>query len=546
MAGARLGSRSLAVLLLAALGAAVLVLALVLIEGDDESPASPALSLGPTYTEAVVGTWRQINPLLAETDVDRDLVSLIFRGLVTLGPDGTVQPGLADLPEIDESGLTLTFRLRDGLRWSDGHELSSADVAFTVGILQSPEFRGDPFLAEAWTGVQVDTPDGRTVVLTLPDANSPFVARFATVGILPRHVLDQSSGDAVSEGEFAVAPVGAGPYRLMELSSEEARLVANPYFSGGVPNIVELRLRFFSDQAAALEALAADEVDGFLTLSPPGPETLAELTAAGGPREYSIQGSLAVVLYLNNDNYLLEEPDVRRAIALAINRDALPWGPAPPGATKSASPVAPGSWAYVSEFDASGWIPETAGALLEEEDWVISGTSGVLTREGSEFRITIRTDDDPQHMALAASIAAQLDEVGIRASVASTAATVLVRDFLQDRKYDSAIVTWDQGADPDPYDAWHSSQLGSAGLNIANFADPVTDELIALGRTHSQLAVRLDAYRQIQARWNEMTPSVILGYPRVSYLLDPGIAPSLPDILFTRAQRFAAIEDWRR
>ncbi len=546
MAGIRLGPRLFAALILAALGATVVVLALVLTTTEDDQRSAPALSLGPTYTEAVLGTWRQVNPLLAETEVDRDLVALIFRGLVTTGADGSVQPGLAELPTFDEPGLTLTFRLRDGLRWSDGHTLDSADVSFTIRQLQSPEFRGDPLLAEAWSGVTVETPDGRTVILTLPDPNAPFLARFATVGILPQHLLDQSSGDALSDQEFGVAPVGAGPYRLVELGTKEARLVANPYYRGATPGIVEIRLRFFSDQGDALEALAAGEVDGFMTITSLDQETLASLTDDGRIQALALQGSSAVVLYLNNDNYLLETPDVRRAIALAIDRGTLPWGPATPGATISASPVAPGSWAYVEEFDAAAWIPATATQLLEDQGWVTSGTSGVLTREGSEFRMTIRTDDDPQNMALAAAVAAQLDEVGIRSTVASTAETVLFRDFLQDRKYDSAIVTWDQGVDPDPYDGWHSSQLGSAGLNIANFADPVTDELIALGRTHNQPAVRLDAYRQIQARWNEMMPSIVLGYPRVTYLISSEVTPSLPAILVTRSQRLAAIEAWRR
>ena len=109
-------------------------------------------------------------------------------------------------------------------------------------------------------------------------------------------------------------------------------------------------------------------------------------------------------------------------------------------------------------------------------------------------------------------MADRIQALGIKATVVSTPFTVLLRDFLQERKYEAAIISWDQGPDPDPYDGWHSSQMGSAGLNLANFADAVADELIGLGRTRYDVAVRADAYRQFQDRWQELMPSIVLGY----------------------------------
>jgi peptide/nickel transport system substrate-binding protein len=130
--------------------------------------------------------------------------------------------------------------------------------------------------------------------------------------------------------------------------------------------------------------------------------------------------------------------------------------------------------------------------------------------------------------------------------VASTTFSVLRRDFLQERKYDAAVAGWDQGSDPDPYFGWHSSQMGTAGLNLANFADIVADSLIAQGRTTHDPEVRKEAYRQFQEVWTELEPSVVLAYPRYIYV-HPESMEGVPEgAIFAAPLRFADVHLWRR
>jgi peptide/nickel transport system substrate-binding protein len=209
------------------------------------------------------------------------------------------------------------------------------------------------------------------------------------------------------------------------------------------------------------------------------------------------------------------------------------------------SAIPPGSWAHAKEYDRTEQDLPTAKRLLEEAGWLPHPTSRILIREGQEFRFTIRTDNDPQRLAAANEIARELEALGIRANVASTTFSVLLRDFLQERKYDAAIAGWDQGPDPDPYSSWHSSQMGAAGLNIGNFADPVVDELISFGRTRTDLEVRKDAYRQFQEKWEELVPGVVLAYPRYTYIRRSSFDGELPAVLTTPSHRFADIHRWK-
>jgi len=540
------GSRAfpLALVLLVAAGASIAAIALR--GGRDDGGILPRLT---EYAEAVPGTWQRINPIYASLNApDEALAELVFSGLVRLAPDGHVEPDLAEsLPSVSADGRTYTFRLRPGLKWHDGQPVTSYDVAFTIRQITAPGFRGDPLLAEAWQSIRVETPDERTVVIELEAPSAPFLARYATLGILPEHLLRGLTADQLYDAPFNAAPVGTGPYRLVSLSSAEAVLEANPDYHLGRPHIGRIRLVFVSDAAAGVRLFQSGSVDGVL-LRDPLPESLrVQLERMSGVRILTPQRAAYLVLYLNNAQAnTFADLRVRQAISLALDRDAIVadvfGGAAPP----SASPIPPGSWAYVPELDRHARDLERAQELLAAAGWRPHPTTGSLVKEGAEFRITIRTDNDPVRIAVAEAIARQLDEIGIRATVASTTFAVLRRDFLQQRRYEAALAGWHQGADPDPYFAWHSTQMGTAGLNIANFSDAVVDRLIETARTSLDGNIRTDMYRQLQEVWQEGVPSAIICYPRYTYLIRSGIDAKVPDLLAAPSERFAFISEWSR
>ncbi len=506
------------------------------------------LTPGDTYVEGVAGSWQRVNPLFSTTnEVDQDLVSLVFSGLLRVGPDGQLEPDLAAaLPGISEDGRTYTFRLRPGLSWQDGVALTSRDVAFTISRLTEPDFKGDPPLAEPWSGVEVETPDASTVVFRLRQASAPFLARNGTIGILPEHLLGAAGGAALFESPFNTAPIGSGPYRLQSLDTREATLAANERYHFGKPAIATLRIRFYPDYQAAIRGLATAEVNGLLVRETLSDAQALELGRIKGVKVDQFQRAAYILLYLNNDQAMFQPAGVRRAISLALERRAIVDSALARVATASASAIAPGTWAYEEEYDATASNVAEARKLLEVAGWKANPSTGILTKEGQEFRFTIRTDNDPLRVAVAGEVAKQLEALGIRATVASTTFSVLRRDFLQERKYDAAVAGWDQGADPDPYFGWHSSQLGTAGLNIANFGDVVVDELIARARTTNDSEVRKELYRQFQEKWEELTPSVVVAYPRYLYVHSDGLKGLLDGVLSTPSQRFYDVHTWTK
>lgn len=513
------------------------------VSGDD----APVIQQGTSYTEALVGTWERVNPLFAsENPVDADLSALVFSGLVRIGPDGLPVPDLAELPEITEGGRTYTFTIREGATWHDGEPFTSDDVLFTIGAITAVGFRGPPELASLWSTIEVTAPDERTVVMRLPEANAPFLARYAIIGMLPEHLLQGVSPQDLYNASFNAAPVGTGPYRLTSLSTAEARLAANPDYHLESPQIAELRLRFYPEYGMALRALSSGDVEGLFFRDVPTTGQSDQLEALDGVAVEKVPRSAYLPLYLNNGaTDLFGDARVRRAISLAIDREAIVETAYGEDASPSASPISPHSWAYAEQYDQREVDLEQARALLDDAGWLAAATTGTRVRLGAEFRFVIRVDDDPARVQAAQMIVEQLDPLGIRASVASTTFAVLRRDFLQERRYQAAIAGWDQGPDPDPYFGWHSSQMGSAGANIANFSDAVADRLILEGRVNSDVEWRQEVYSQFQEVWSSTAPSIVLAYPNYTYVHTNGVDVQLPGMLNAPWERFSFVHEWR-
>ncbi|MDP9482182.1 MAG: ABC transporter substrate-binding protein [Chloroflexota bacterium] len=187
------------------------------------SPTAGASAPAPAvYREGTIGRPSSINPLTARTQADRDLLALVFSGLVALGPDGTYRPDLASGWTVDPKGKTWTFTIRPDARWQDGEPVTSNDVVYTVDVLKSPGYAGP--LGASWREVSVTAVDARTVTFELTTPIGGFL-QAATIGLLPAHLLSETPIETLADDPFSVQPVGAGPFVLTSWNAELATLI---------------------------------------------------------------------------------------------------------------------------------------------------------------------------------------------------------------------------------------------------------------------------------------------------------------------------------
>ncbi|OGO50767.1 MAG: hypothetical protein A2148_03480 [Chloroflexi bacterium RBG_16_68_14] len=498
---------------------------------------------GGSYVEGVAGSPSRINPLFAHfNEVDRDLTSLIFSGLVRLGANGGVEPDLAELPKVTPDGRTYIFELRRGLFWHDGEPLDAGDVLFTIAAIQDPDFEGDPVLADLFRDVEVTASDDRTVVMTLPEPFAPFLARGATVGILPEHLLGNLDAAGLFEAPFNERPVGSGPFRPAALTPTAAVLRPFEAYHQSRPFLDRLELRFFRDDAALLNALLNEEVDGALFRPGLDPEEIALIDGDARWVRRSLHGTTYSLVYLNPEVPAFQDSSVRRALQHSLDRATLIEEVLDGQALPLDSPIVPDLWAYVGSPDGYAYDPARAVAFLDTFGWVLEGD--VRVKEGVPFRFSLAVSDDPVQVLVAQEIARQWGELGIQVELQVSGASQFVEGVLLPREFEAALVTVDPGPDPDPYPLWHSTQAFGEGRNLASFSDPEVDQLLENGRQVASVAERAEDYRSFQEIFARELPAVLLSTPTYQYVVRSDLQGLSPGLLVSLSARFEDVHLW--
>lgn len=167
----------------------------------------------------------KLNPLLAGfNQADRDITALIFEGLMKTDAYGNAVPSLAaSQPRVSNDGLTYVFTLRQDVRWHDGEPFTSADVVFTVRLMQAEDFSGAPDLRNFWQTVEVDALDAQTVRFKLAQPLATF-PDYLRIGILPEHALRGVTGRTLATHPFNLNPIGTGAYQFDRLLGDGTRL----------------------------------------------------------------------------------------------------------------------------------------------------------------------------------------------------------------------------------------------------------------------------------------------------------------------------------
>lgn len=498
---------------------------------------------GGIYIEGLVGAPQYVNPLLAGYNpVDRDLVALIFNGLTRMGSQGEVEPDLASSWTVSPDGLLYTFRLRQDVRWSDGDRFDAADVAFTIGLLQEPDFRDAPQIAELWRTVTVQQVDAYTIQFRLREPLPPFLD-YTTIGILPEHVLRGVPARILRSHLFNARPIGTGPFLLTDISPERARLVPNPlHFRGRRPYLIGIEFRFYPSYERLLSAYRAGEILG-ISYVPPG--LFREVAGLDTLNLYSARLAISYMVYLNlqdaDRSPFFQELRVRRALLAALDRQALIDQALNGQGLMAHGPIPPWSWAYEAQPNPIGYDPAQVQAWLEQARWLDSDGDGIRDKEGRPLRFTLLTDDDPASVALSQAIARQWAAHGIAATVEVVGSGLGER--LRSHNFQAALAQLVEIGDPDPYPLWDQTQI-QGGQNYGGWDNRSASEALEEARRVLDRDQRRQFYAEFERIFAQEVPALFIAYPVYTYAIDQSVRMVQIGPLASASDRFRNVAEW--
>jgi peptide/nickel transport system substrate-binding protein len=318
---------------------------------------------GGSYSEALIGSFGRLNPLLDQyNSVDRDVDQLLFSGLMRFDDRGSPHPDLADSWGVSQDGSVYNFSIRQNAVWHDGKPVTSDDIIFTIDLMRNDKVPVPTDVRDFWKQVTVTKLNDQLLQFTLPEAFSPFLD-YLTFGILPKHLLGDLPPDQLVSSPFNLNPVGTGPYRFDHLLVEGGQikgvaLTAFNHYFGNPPYIDKVTFKYFADSTSALEAYKQQDVMGVSQITP---AVLEDAFTTPGLNTYTSRLPRLGLVYLNlanPDTPFFKDASIRRALLMGINRQRIVDQLFEGQAILADGPILPGSWAYYDGIEHIEYDPQ--------------------------------------------------------------------------------------------------------------------------------------------------------------------------------------------
>lgn len=511
---------------------------LILARAFDERYANLSPLHGGTFREGVVGSPRFVNPLLAISDTDRDLVNLVYAGLMRHDNAGGFEPELAASYEISPDGLVYTFHLRDNLVWHDGQALTSDDVLFTIERARNPAIRS-PLRAQ-WEGVTIEKIDERTLRFMLPKPYAPFLAA-TTIGILPKHLWNSIAPQEFTLSQLNRSPIGAGPYRVASFTEEKERgissytLKAFSRYALSPPFIGRFIISIFPNEDELRIAFRRGDIDAFGALSP---AKSFDLTPSSRIQRIPLP-RLVGVFFNQEKNRLLALRPIRQALWHATDSERIVREALGMEASLVGSPL-PHRLASIR----SGQEDERPFAYDLAQAKKIIEEARAKNKKIPPLSFRLATAANPQLVSVASLLKKMWEEAGFSVELQIFDVADLERNIIRPRDYDALLFGQVVGYYPDPYAFWHSSQRVDPGLNIANYSNVKVDKLLEEARSTIDPVTQETLYDSFIKILSDDIPAIFLYRPVYVYAIPQTMRGVSLEFINLPSGRFEHAEKW--
>jgi len=507
------------------------------------SPVATAQDDGGIIVEATFGSGpANLNPLFCLDTTCGRVVGLMFPGLIGTDPAAATfkpaAPGsLAKEWSLAEDQKTLTFKLREDAKWSDGTPITTKDFLYSWEIIKNEE-AASPYSFVAGRIATVEAPDDYTLIITLVEGSCDALWD-ASFPVAPSHVFADTAPTALKDHSFATAPtVSFGPFSFGEFRpGERTSLLADktwPDAIDGSTKSAGFLYKVVPDQTVLIEQFLAGETS---IIDNPALNRRADIKAAGDAGDaqvFNYAGNSWDYVALNladptnpqngldadgkaidqGKHPIFGDVMVRRAIALGLDVDAMAKTAVFGEGTRMAANLIPTSYAIDPDLAPIPYDTAAAAKLLDDAGWVV-GADGIREKDGVRLAFTLNTNaGNTRREAIVTLIKDQLAQIGVEVTVELIDFNLAV-ERLQAQTFDAIVLGWRNGY-PDRPDQTQlflpESDVVGSGSNLISWNNEEFNRLTKEARSAAgcDQEKRIELYRQAQKVFQDDLPYVPL------------------------------------
>ena len=528
-----------------------------------EVPAS-----GGTITEGIIGTPTLVNPVLALSDADKDLTSIVYSGLMRKTPEGTFIPDLAESYTVSEDGMIYTFILKKNAKFQNGIAVTADDIIFTIDKIKDPLIKSPRKIG--WDGVSVSKTNDTTVIFTLKQPYISFLDN-TTTGILPMHIWKNVSAAEFGLSALNIKAIGSGPYQIESVSKndegvpEKYSLKRFSDFTLGQPHIKYINIVSYSNEKDLIKALISKSIDQASGLSP---ENDSQIKDAGYTIHTARLPRIFGVFLNSTNNKLLSDASIINAFDKALDRQELVDKILGGYGTIAHNPI-PDSIVTNQQLDQyknasleeaknildkAGWLMGPDGIRSKSATTTITKTKKVGKKTVTEtvkvnngpatrLAFSITTGDTPELKEATILIKEQLEKLGAQIDIKIYEPGPL-NQIIRARNYEALFFGQIINHESDLFSFWHSSQKLDPGLNIAMYNNKNADAILEFAQKTLDRESRITKYDDFIKEFDKNIPAFIIYSPKYLYATLPKTNNLKLNILTTPSDRFLSIYDW--
>lgn len=450
-----------------------------------------------------------LNPMLTGADIAYQLASFTLEYLVQLDDQGRVIPVLCErVPSVENgdispNGLTVTYHLRRGVKWSDGAPFGASDVIASWRQVMNP--LNNVIAREGYDAVDhIDAPNAQTAVVHLKHPYAALPTRFfaaiqeVPIAVMPAHII--AGQRELNRSPFSSHPIGTGPFILQSWEHNGRMIfVANDNYWRGKPKLRKIIFQAQPSTATELVGFKTREIDAAFDA---GPGRLPEYRALAGMRAMVSTSLRLTVGVMNAQRFPFNDVHVRHALGYAIDRAAMLHDVSHDAGIVADEFVPNWSWAYTPGVAKYAYDPARAKAELEADGYKL-GADGIRSRDGRTLRaVLVGIAGDGAGLKLDALVQAYLRSIGFDLTL-KTYPYGLVFDQsgpIRAGNYNLAFYSFSVNYDPSALDDDGCDQFAPHGSNESRYCDPIVDKEERDALAITDLSKRRALYADIQRR----------------------------------------------
>jgi peptide/nickel transport system substrate-binding protein len=504
---------------------------------------------GGSISEGILGSPRFINPVLAFSSADQDLVSLIYSGLLRKNFDGTFIPDLAEKYEISKDGLIYTFSIKNNAYFHDGKPVTAEDIIFTINMTRDSIIKNSN---QDWEGVQVEKIDRRNIKFLLKKPRASFLESL-TLGILPKYIWENSP---IELNGANTNPIGSGPYSVSKVNKQESGIIesyelkAFKKFTLGKPYIENINLYFYANEDDLISALKNKKIDQISSITP---QNLKLLDKNLYQIESSVLPRIFGLFFNQNQAQIFTNKDIVRIIDQAIDKNKILQEVLMGYGTIIDNPI-PNN---IIKLEKSKYVPPDVDNIYKfftKNVWT-RNTNGFwekITKKATKktpenkvmLEFSIATGNSPELINTANLIKDDLATIGIKVEIKNFEISNLNQSVIRPRRYDSLLFGQVINSESDLLAFWHSSQRKDPGLNIAMYTNGKSDKILEDAITTVDESSKIKKYNDFLSEIKKDMPAIFLYSPNFIYVLSKNLQGFNLGQVISPANRFSNVYSW--